>query len=91
VGATVVEPEAGCVPFTPVIVTDVAFCVAHVNVTCCPEVTLAGDAVKLVTTGCDPPDGVSDLEFVPPHEAIPNTETAPTNSAVQNFNFKGPM
>jgi hypothetical protein len=51
VGATVVEPEAGWVPFTPVIVTVAVFCVVQLNVTCCPGVTLEGDAVKLVTIG----------------------------------------
>jgi hypothetical protein len=81
------EPEADCEPLTPVIVTDVAFCVAHVSVDVCPDVMLAGAAVKLVTTGAAfaPPDGVSDFEWEPPQEASPNTETAPTNSAVHNF------
>lgn len=87
---TVAEPEAGCEPFTPVIVTAVTFCVDQVKVTDCPAVTVAGDATKLVTTGGAgllPPE----LPFsdAPPQEVIPNTETAPTNSAVHNF--QGPM
>jgi hypothetical protein len=90
VGVTVVEPEAGCEPLIPVIVTDVAFCVTQASVACCPDEMLAGEAVKLVTTGAALPVGVlDDDECEPPQETIPKTETAPTNSAVHNF--QGPV
>jgi hypothetical protein len=89
VGETVVEPDAGSDPLTPVIVTDVAFCVVQLSVDGCPDEILAGEAVKLLTTGAVPPEGVSDFECEPPQETIPKTETAPTNSAVHNF--QGPV
>jgi hypothetical protein len=87
VGVTVVEPDGASEPLTPVIVTDVAFCVVHVRVTGCPAETVVADAEKFVTTGLllGEPLGLFESFELPPHEASPTITAAPQASAANAF------